>query len=184
MSTIQAKTPAAAARPKVAVAGKLQDGSLLSPVWLLGVALALSLIANIAQYNSAAHMRKTASTHDTLERTKWDSERIALQADVDRLTRQLQLTPTDRARISDEIERTRRDVLVYEEAIYRSEVERARANTLLKQYQDQQQDRLAEAQQKIMNALDQKIASMRQEKSNVLARRSELEEQLLGTKQP
>ena len=167
-----------ARKPLVHSIPPLQD--LKSPVMLALIgALTLSLLGNLAQLWSGPSAGQLENRLD-LERLRWDTERTAMQEELDRLRQQVQLTSTDRARISAEIDQIRMDVRVYEEAIFKTEMDRVNAARRQKQYELAQKYDLAAEQQRIVAAIDGKLMSLRAEKTALLTQRDDLQAQLTG----
>ena len=79
-----------------------------------------------------------------------------------------------------ELDKIRFDLANFEQQIYKAEVERAGATRLLKEYEELQRPKNVEAQEKIIAAIDKKVAFLRNEQDALLARRTELQNQLSG----
>jgi hypothetical protein len=180
MATPERNTPAIPFQRKPVVSATQWSQQKKNPPAVMAIwgALALALMGNIAQYTSLRSAEGRAANTMNLARAKWDNERTAMETELDQLRRQTKLTAQDRTLIVIELDKLRFDLVSFEQQIYKAEVERANATRLLKDAEDLQKPRLAEAQQKIIAAIDKKTTFLRSEQESLLTRRSELQAQL------
>ena len=173
------KTPEIPFKQKTVVAaGQLSQKPNLPGGMLAWGVLALALMGNIAQYTTLKGAEGRAENQMSLARAKWENERTEMETDLDQLRRQTKLTTQDRALMVIELDKIRFDLASFEQQIYKAEVDRATATRAMKDADDMQKPRMAEAQQKIIDAIDKKMTFLRGEQESLLSRRSELQAQL------
>ena len=180
MSTPDKKTPVIPFRQKTVVAGQWNQKKT-PPAMIVWVVVALALAGNAVQYTTSRASEKAAENSLKLAQVKWENERQEMETELVRLRRQTQLTVQDRAMLTIEMDKVRFDLVSLEQQIYKAEVERAGASRRLKEYEDLQRPTFVEAQHKIIEAIDKKVAFLRNEQDTLLARRSELQNILRGS---
>jgi chromosome segregation ATPase len=177
MSTPEKKTPIVPFRQKTVVAGQWNQKK--KPAEMIAwVVVALALAGNVVQYSSSRSEVKAAETTLALARAKWENERNTMETELVQLRRQTQLTGQDRAMLTIELDKIRFDLVSIEQQIYKAEVDRAGAARRLKEYEELQRPKFVEAQRKIIEAIDKKVAFLRNEQDALLTRRTELQSML------
>jgi hypothetical protein len=180
MSTPEFKTPVIPFRSRTVVAGQWNQQKQSPPVLLAWVLLGLALLGNVVQYTTLRGAEHRAENSMNLARAKWDNERKSMETELTRLRRLTQLTVQDRTLLTIELDKIRFDLANFEQQIYKAEVDRAGATRLLKEYEELQRPKNVEAQEKIIAAIDKKVAFLRSEQDGLVARRTALQNRLSG----
>ena len=141
--------------------------------------LVLSLFGNVVQYQSARSQKEIAKQQLQLKKTQWIDEKKKLRLEIKELQKTSRRDTEDREKVLGELERVNRDIDVWDNGIFNSNIKLMFLKSELSRYEaTDKKAMVVDVTRKNIKLEEEFIATKTREKESLVLRRRELEQRL------